>query len=128
MDYLHWQLQYKRRVTDGALTAGGTVTIVPKSSAHRLYIQKVSYGITTHANSKTIIAGDGTLVIGTINDLTAAAGVPDFVVQDFGPTGVALTTGATFTITSASSGPVAFVHIEAYERLITPVAAGPSNV
>lgn len=116
-DYTFYQRHYSDRTTDGALTSGGTVTVAPKSSNHQLFIQRITVNIITHANAKTIIGGDGTLTISTINDLTAAAGVPDQVVHDFGPKGRALTVGATFTLTSASAGPVADVHIECYEKL-----------
>ena len=128
-DYFHYQAQNRNMTVDGSLSAGGTVTVVPKNANHRLYIQKVQVAINTHANAKTITLGDGTLTIGTINDLTAAAGVPDVVLFDFGPKGRALTLGATFTITSASSGPVADVHIECYEKLDATIshAAGASS-
>jgi hypothetical protein len=121
-DYVGYQNLYSNKTTDGALTSGGTVTVVPKSAKHTLYIQKITVNILTHANAKTIIGGDGTITISTINDLTAAAGVPDQVIHDFGPKGRALTVGATFTLTSAASGPVADVHIECYEKLTTPVS------
>ena len=128
-DYFHYQAQNRNMTVDGSLSAGGTVTVVPKNANHRLYIQKVQVAINTHANAKTITLGDGTLTIGTINDLTAAAGVPDVVLFDFGPKGRALTLGATFTITSASSGPVADVHIECYEKLDATIShvAGASS-
>jgi hypothetical protein len=128
-DYKFYQNHYSDRSIDGALTSGGTVTVVPKTSSHQLFIQKVLVNINTHANTKTITLGDGTIVIGTINDLTAAAGVPDSVLFDFGPKGRALTVGATFTITSASSGPVADCHIECYEKLGATInyLSGASN-
>lgn len=116
-DYKFYQNHYSDKSTDGALTSGGTVTIAAKSTLHQIFVQKVQIAITTHANAKTITLGDGTLTIGTVNDLTAAAGVPDVIVFDFGPKGRAMTVGATFTVTSATSGPVADVHIEAYEKL-----------
>lgn len=116
-DYEFYQNHYSNKTTDGALTSGGTVTVAPKTSSHQLFVQKVQVAITTHANAKTITLGDGTLTIGVVNDLTAAAGVPDVILFDFGPKGRALTVGATFTVTSASTGPVADVHIECYEKL-----------
>ncbi len=121
-DYRHFQVTNSNKTVDGSLSAGGTVTVVPKSAKHRLYIQKVVLSITTHANAKTITLGDGTLTIGVHNDFTAAIGVLDEKEFDFGPAGRALTIGATFTVTSASSGPVADVHIECYEKLDATVA------
>src|SRR3990167_11431376 len=128
-DYFHYQAQNRNMTVDGSLSAGCTVTVVPKNANHRLYIQKVQVAINTHANAKTITLGDGTLTIGTINDLTAAAGVPDVVLFDFGPKGRALTLGGAFSITSASRGPVADGHIECYEKLDATIshAAGASS-
>ena len=127
-DYQFYQNHYSSKTTDGALTAGGTVTVVPKSSNHQLFIQKILININTHANAKTIVVGDGTITLATVNDLTAAVGVPDSVIFDFGPKGRAMTLGATVTVTSAASGPVADVHIEAYEKLGATIGylAGPT--
>jgi hypothetical protein len=116
-DYLFYQNHYSNKTVDGALSSGGTVTVVPKTSSHQLFIQKIQYGIITHASGKKITAADGTITLPSVVDQTAGAGVPDVVVLDFGPKGRALTVGATLTITSESSGPVADVHIECYEKL-----------
>jgi hypothetical protein len=123
-DYKFYQNHYSDKTTDGALTSGGTVTVAPKSANHQLFVQKILVNINTHANAKTITVGDGTLTIATINDLTAAAGVPDSVLFDFGPKGRAMTLGATVTVTSQASGPVADVHIECYEKLGATIGLG----
>ena len=116
-DYTSYKHTYSDKTTDIALAAGGTGTIVPKSAKHRVYVQKVEGSITTHANAKYIRITDGTLIVTLVNDLTKAAGVPDEFRQDWGPKGFAFTLGATVTIESESSGPVADVHVEAYEKL-----------
>jgi hypothetical protein len=116
-DYLFYQRHYSNKTTDGALSSGGTFTIVPKTSSHQLFIQKVTIAIGTHAAGKTIIMSDGTLSITLLLDQTGAAGVPDTVTYDAGPKGRAMTVGATVTFTSAASGPVADVHVECYEKL-----------
>lgn len=116
-DYTSYKHRYSDKTTDIALSSGGTGTIVPKSSKHRVYVQRVEGSITTHANAKTITISDGTLSVTLVNDLTKAAGVPDEFRQDWGPKGFAFTLGATVTIASESSGPVADVHVEAYEKL-----------
>lgn len=121
-DYLFYQSHYSNKSTDGALASAGTVTLVPKSTGHQLFIQKIQYGIITHAAGKKITASDGTITLPSIVDQTAGAGVPDVVLLDFGPKGRALTVGATLTITSEASGPVADVHIEAYEKLGSAVS------
>ena len=128
-DYEFYQNHYSNKTKDGALGAGGSITVVPKSSNHQLFIQKVLVNINTHATGKKITISDGTITIGTINDLTAAAGVPDSVLFDFGPKGRAMTVGATVSVTSEASGPVADVHIECYEKLGATIyhLSGASN-
>lgn len=121
-DYKRYKDLYSDKSTDIALAAGGTGTIVPKSAKHRVYIQKVEGAITTHANAKTITISDGTLTVTLVNDLTKAAGVSDEFRQDWGPKGFAFTLGATVTIASEASGPVADVHVEAYEKLDATLA------
>ncbi len=129
-DYRFYQGTYTNKSVDIALGSAATGTVSVKSAKHRLYIQKVEVAIVTHANAKkvTLIDGSG-VTIGIVNDLTAAAGVPDVVLFDFGPQGRALTLGATFTVVSESAGPVADVHIEAYEKLDSTVGstAGASS-
>lgn len=131
-DYAFYQKINTNKSIDGALAAGGTITITPKTANHRLYIQKVNVAIVTHANAKKVTLADsnGTPVtIGVVNDFTAAAGVPDVVPFDFGPKGRALTIGKNFTVVSDASGPVADIHIECYEKLDATIAydSGAAN-
>lgn len=106
---------------DFDLTASsGTVHAVVARTNFAIYIQKITTSFVTHANAKTITYQDTAntpVVIGAINDLTAAAGVPDVVTHDFGPHGTALTVSKGFDIVVASSGPVARVHVEGYFKL-----------
>lgn len=116
-DYTHYTQHYNDKTADLSVGSGETKTIVPKSASHQLFVQRITVSITTHANAKFVSAGDGTLMIGKLTDKTAAAGVPDVVVFDFGPKGRAMTVGATLSIISEASGPVADVHVECYEKL-----------
>lgn len=131
-DYAFYQKLYSNKSVDGALAAAGTLTVSAKTANHQLFIQKVQVAIVTHANAKKITLADsnGTpITIGVLNDLTAAAGVPDVVVFDFGPKGRALTVGKNFTVVSDTAGPVADIHIEAYEKLGATIAydSGAAN-
>lgn len=124
-DYLFYQRTHSNKSIDGALAAGATITVSAKSVNHRLYVQKVQVAIVTHANAKKVTLVDtagSPVTIGVVNDLTAAAGVPDVVVFDFGPKGRAVTLGKNFTVVSDASGPVADIHIEAYEKLDNTIA------
>ncbi len=121
-DYKHFQAVNSDKTTDFVIGSGGTGTIVPKSAKHRVYLQKITYSITTHAAGKYLQANDGTITTAKIIDQTAAAGVPDEVTVDFGPKGRAMTLGATVTISSEASGPAADVHVECYEKLDATVS------
>ena len=86
----------------------------------QVYVQKITVFYVTHANAKTISFQDTTgtpIVLGTLNDLTAAAGVPDAVELSFGPHGIALAIDKGFDVVGSVSGPVANVHVEGYYRL-----------
>jgi len=119
-DYVGYQKHYSDKCTDGFMAAGAAITVTPKSASHQLFIQKVTVAISTHANAKNVVLADSNgspVAYGTLTDKTAAAGVPDVVVFDFGPKGVPVTLGKNFTVTSDASGPAGYVHIEAYEKL-----------
>jgi len=136
-DYLHWQLQHKRRITDSfVLTSTDYTTpaalITVRSADHRLYIQKISIGITTYA-AKTWTFQDsaGTAVpIGHISIPAAAVALPSeggTIVFDFGPTGIALTLGKNLNMTMSATGAAGAIHIEAYEKLEGAVAPATTN-
>lgn len=119
-DYTHFQSLYSSKNANAEVAAGGTGTISAKSTSHQLWIQKVTISIKTHANAKNITLADtnsSAVTLGVLTDKTAAAGVPDVVVFDFGPEGFPCTVGKDFTLVSDSSGPAFTYHVEAYEKL-----------
>ena len=130
-DYLHWQLQFARKIADVDILTGTAAyadVLTPKSANHQIYIQKITLSITTHAADTYTFDDDGAgPPIATHLDVTPqAAGVPSVVVWDFGPTGRPLTKGANLDVSHSSTG-VAVAHIEGYEKLVGPVAAASTN-
>lgn len=130
-DYVSFKSFYKNKTTDLNIVVGtqnyGDV-ITPKTSAHQLFIQKITLAITTHFAATVTFDDDGSgPAIAAHTDAAAGAGVPSVVVFDFGPEGRPLTVGANLDVSQSAAGLVGTVHIEAYEKLTTPVAAASTN-
>jgi hypothetical protein len=124
-DYVGYRNHYTDKTKGEFMAAGAAITVSPKSANHQLFIQKVTVAISTHANAKNVVLADSNgspVAYGTLADKTAAAGVPDVVVFDFGPKGVPVTLGKNFTVTSDASGPAGMVTIDAYEKLGAVIA------
>jgi hypothetical protein len=124
-----WRAQALITATEQTTVAAKTV----RSANHQLYVQRITLSITTHANAKvalTVQSSNATPVpIASRTDLTAAAGVPDTLVWDFGPTGVAMLTGESvhWLWSTGGSGPVGKAVMEGYEKLVGPVAQASTN-
>lgn len=134
--YLHYQKLYGRLAADAAITAtaqAATAALSARNSNYQIYVQKITLSITTHANAKvalTVQSSNATpVVIASRTDLTAAAGVPDTIVWDFGPEGIAIVKGenVNWLWSTGDSGPVGKAHIEGYQRLVGPVAMASTN-
>ena len=129
-DYTHLQFQHTRKIADVDILTGTAAyadVIASKSANHRVYIQKITLSITTHAADVYLFDDDGAgPPIAAHTDAAAGAGVPSVVVWDFGPTGRPLTLGANLDVSHSSTG-VAIAHIEAYERLEGVVASASTN-
>jgi hypothetical protein len=133
-DYLQHQYNHTRKVTDffvAAATDDSTLISV-KSANHRLYIQKITVGITTYsAKTWTFTDSAGTPVpIWHISIPAAAVALPsesNGMVIDFGPTGLALTLGKNLLLDVSAAGAAGAIHIEAYEKLEGAVAAATTN-
>lgn len=130
-DYNFYQRRYASKNTNVAIltgTASYANVIAPKSADHQIYIQKITLSITTHVADTYTVDDDGAgEVIATHLDVTPqAAGVPSVVVWDFGPEGKPVTKGANVDVSHSSTG-VATMHIEAYEKLVGPVAFASTN-
>ena len=109
-------------------TASYANVLAPKSANHQLFIQRITLSITTHVADTYLVDDDGAgPPIAQHLDVTPqAAGVPSVVVWDFGPVGRPVTKGANIDVSHSSTG-VGVMHIEAYERLIGPVAPATTN-
>ena len=130
-DYNFYQRRYASKNVDRTILAAHTSAnhadvITPKSANHQIYIQKIALSITTHA-AQTISFQDGagTPVVLAAH-LDSATGLST-VLWDFGPEGTPLTVGEELDIILSAAGIAARVHIEAYEKLVGPVAMASTN-
>ena len=134
-DYLHWQFQFARKNLDRQIVAADDTTalnnlIVPKSANHALFIQKITFHETTESNGKNLTFQDDSstaILLGKYFSITAAAGITKSFVADYGPTGYQLGTGKNFDVVVSAAGIAGALHIEAYEKLIGPVAVASTN-
>lgn len=126
---------YKKVSADVALdgsAVSATAAISVKSANHRIYVQRITLSITTHANAKVFRIEDSAstpVIIAARTDLTAAAGVPDVITWDFGTEGFPVTLGKdiNYVANTGGSGFVGVFHVEGYEKLVGPVAAASTN-
>ena len=89
-----------------------------------VYVTKITFSITVHADGKKIFAQDSNdsdsetqSVIAAHTDKTAAAGVPSVVTYDFGRWGIPLPEGLDFVAVSESGGPDGWVYAEGWEDI-----------
>ena len=134
-DYQKYQHTYSSKTTDLTVLAATTTQadfILPKSANHQLWIQRIVVSINVYA-AQTMTFGDsaGTPVLLALISVPAAAvALPSetgYLVYDFGPKGTPLTVGEGLTLTLSAAGIAARVHVEAYERLVGPVAQASTN-
>lgn len=124
-----WSANATITSVDQTATAAKTV----RSANHQLYIQKITLSITTHANSKvalTVQSSNGTpVVVASHTDLTAAAGVPDTLVWDFGAEGIPIAIGESINWlwSTGGTGPTGRAHMEGYEKLAAVINTGTAN-
>lgn len=134
-DYGTYQDTYSSKNTDLTVLAAtdDTTMITPKSANHQIFIQKISVAITTYAaKTWTFTDSAGTPVpIGFISIPAAAVALAsesnNYTIFDFGPAGTPLTKGKNFVLDVSATGAAGVVHVEAYERLIGPVAQASTN-
>ena len=133
-DYIQLQRENTRFSLDQTTTAAAqatTTAYAARGTNWQIYVQRIVCSITTHANAKvaiTVQSSNATpVVIASRTDLTAAAGVPDVIVWDFGPIGTPVATGENLNWlwSTGDSGPVARVHIEGYQKQV--LASAPSG-
>lgn len=132
-DYKFNQLTYRSRVTDSFVLVAtdyttATALITVRNANYTIYVQRIVVAPTTYA-AKTWTFQDsaGTPVPVAFISIPATAGTTgadaEFVF-DFGPTGIALTTGKNLNIIMSATGAAGAIHIEAYEKITLPVMAG----
>jgi len=136
-DYLHWQFQHTRKITDAFILAAtdyttATALITAKSADHRIYVQRISVSITGYAaNTWTFQDSAGTPVPIAFLSIPASTattfGDEGTVIFDFGPTGIPLTKGKNLNMIMSAAGAAGAIHIEAYEKLEGAVAAASTN-
>lgn len=130
-DYNWFKKTYTNKSKDSMVLAAtdyttATAIISAKSASHQLVIQKITVNPTTYA-AKTWTFQDsaGTPVPVALLSIPVAApttGADGEFWFDFGPEGLALTTGKNLNLIMSATGAAAAIHIEAYERLVGPVA------
>lgn len=106
--------------------------IAPKSANHRIFVQKITVGITTYsAVTWTFQDSTGTPVpIWHISIPAAAVALPsesNGMTIDFGAKGFGLTTGQGLSLNVSAAGAAGAITVEAYEVLVGPVAAASTN-
>jgi hypothetical protein len=130
-DYLQYQREQSALFADVAILTGTAAyadVLVPKSANHQIFIQKITLSITTHvAGDRYLVDDDGAgPEIAAHTDAAAGSGVLSVVLWDFGPRGWPVTKGANVDVSHSSSG-VGILHIEAYQKLVGPVAIASTN-
>ena len=135
-DYLQLQRENIPFAVNATITAtaqAATAAVTVRSANHQIFVQRITLSITAHANAKvalTVQSSNGTpVVIASRTDLTAAAGVPDVIVWDFGPVGIPVAVGENldWLWSTGGSGPTGRAHIEGYQKLANTVAVASTN-
>jgi hypothetical protein len=134
-DYAFWRTHYKDKTTDLQVLAAtdDTVDVITvKTANHAIYIQKIAISVSTFANVTWTLQDDnGTPIIAAFGTVPAAGpsaqGDQGTVIFDYGPKGLKLTTGKNLDFLVSATGAAGQIHIEAYEKLETPMAVGSTN-
>lgn len=116
---LHHPFDAYANITATEQTATAACTV--KGANYRVYVQRITLSITTHAAGKvfTVQSSNGTpKLIAHRADLAAAAGVPDVITWDFGPKGVPIALGesANWLWSTGGSGIVGVATISGYQK------------
>lgn len=110
-----------------------TTLITPKSANHQIWVQRIVVTISTYS-AKTWLFKDsaGTPVELDLISIPAAAVAlasesNAFAVLDYGPKGTPLTLGKNLLLDVSAAGAAGRVHVDAYEKLVGPVAMATTN-
>ena len=105
----------RRTVVAADVDAQHANVIVPKSSKHTVYIQRILMAVTTDAAQTITFQDDsGAPVVGKSK---ASPGLGLHVVADHGAEGMPLGEGESLDMIFSAAGPAGIVTIEAYEKL-----------
>lgn len=128
--YSKWTADATITATEQAATAAKTV----KSAKHQIFVTKITLSITTHVNAKvalTVQSSNATpVVIFSRTDLTAAAGVPDVIVVEFGDEGIPIAVGESvnWLWSTGGTGPTGRAHMEGYEKFSGPLTLAQAAI
>lgn len=134
-DYRKFQHTYSDKSVDLTVLAAtdDTTMITPKSANHQIFVQRISVSITTYAAKVwTITDSAGTPIPIALISIPAAAVAlasesNNYATFDFGPAGTPLTKGKNLVLDVSATGAAGTIHVEAYEKLIGPVAQASTN-
>ena|SRR3990167_6635984 len=134
-DYKSYRQIYSAKTYDGTILAATddqTDLLTVKSANHRIFIQKIAVSVTTYSAVTWTFQDDaGTPVVIAHVSIPATAptagGDGGTITWDFGPEGTPLTTGNNLDLAMSAAGAAGRIHIEAYERLVGPVAVASTN-
>lgn len=101
-----------------AAATASTTGVVATSTKHTIFVQKITFVITTSAAQVISIRDSaGTPVV--IGSIAASAALGSVYTVDFGARGFALTEGKDFLFTQ-TAGPAYSYSFDAYQKLTTP--------
>lgn len=120
-DYTKFQRHYQTLTTDvyiTALTPSPTTVLTVRNANYQIYIQKAELTVTTFVASVQTLVGVTSGKVYARFDIpaTAPANGTEYYLIDYGPTGAAVNVGESVQLVSSQSGPVAVLHIEAYQK------------
>jgi hypothetical protein len=137
-DYFHYQRQYTRKIADAVIltstdySSTDGVLVSCKSANHQVFIQEIDMEISVFA-AKVWTFEDSTgtpIPFGIVSIPAAATALPsesNSIRIKFGPAGFPLAQGKGLSLKMSAAGVAAQVHVEAYEKLIGPVALAVGN-
>jgi hypothetical protein len=126
--YDFYRSMYADKTARGIVLVADSATInnaiAVRNARHAIYVQRIMLAVTTDAaQSLTFQDDNGTPKV--VGKSAASPGLGVEVVADYGPEGIALTTGTNLDIVISGAGLACGYVVEAYERLVLP--ATPDN-
>lgn len=131
-DYIQIQRENTPKRADLDILVGTQTynnVLTPKTANYQLFIQRIVLSITTHFDATVTFDDDGAgpPIAAFTDEATVIPTVPSSWVWDFGPYGRPLTAGANLDVGQSAAGIVAVVHIEGYEKLVSPATPAQAS-